>query len=138
MDIWHVLTIITMMVVYLCFAGLWGSLLRDVHERGKWIRAFVFGLCVVLPISLSLPVDLPMNLVVWIIALAVIWLYLQRPGLFSDTQWIRRFSLTYIILMMLLIMVWSILADHPMILIWLGIPASYAAFLGIRKALQGG
>lgn len=126
------ITSILLMVIYLGFAGVWGSLLRQPWQETKWL-GIIFGIFLFLPASLGLPWAIAYQIPAWCLALITIVVFIKRPANFPDWMWQRSFLFGYFGVTMFFVVLWTIIAGQPEFWFWLGIPASLAGLSGFYR-----
>jgi hypothetical protein len=125
-------TPILLMVIYLGYAGVWGSLLRQPWRETKWL-GIIFGIFLFLPASLGLPWEMPYKLSAWSMAAITIAVFMKQPGIFPSWLWQRSFLYGYFGTTMFFVLLWTLITGKPEFWIWLGLPAMLAGVLVFCK-----
>ena len=120
------------MLIYLGYAGVWGSLLRQSWQETKWL-GIIFGIFLFLPASLGLPWAITYKLPAWGLAILTIVVFMKRPTILPG------------MVMATLIFVWIFwdsddfrahMDNHHWRIefwFWLGLPAMLAGVSGLFK-----
>jgi hypothetical protein len=128
-------TWLVVLAVYIGFAGVWGTLIRQ-PNRFRTGLSVGFGLLVILPASLALPFVMYGKLVAWGAALFVTGLFYLKPPKFPAWLWERGFILYYFGMVMFLILAWTASAGDSLAWLWLGLPAGVAGCLAFWRACR--
>ncbi|MEK6256821.1 MAG: hypothetical protein N2C13_05835 [Chloroflexota bacterium] len=133
------LTLPAIVFIYLGFASLQGSLIHWLSaelSKDSVVSGIGYTLLIFLPVSISLPLPLWLRIVVWISAIALIFLFATRPIQFPAWVWSMRFALRYSALMMLLIFAWSVSGHLSAQVTLAAIVAGAAGILAWGKSRQ--
>lgn len=135
MDAFHWLTVLTLLGIYLGFAGTWGSLLRS---AGKGWLAPCYFVFLLLPASLMLPYPDPWREITWAVGLILILLYARIPRLMP--VWLQKqvFIFSYYGTLMFLILIWSTMSGKPGLGLALGLPAALAGLASWLRSISYG
>ena len=126
------ITSFLLMVIYLGFAGAWGSLLRQPWQETKWL-GIIFGFFLFLPASLGLPWTIAYKIPAWCLALITIAVFIKRPAIVPGWLWQRPFLFGYLGVTMFFILLWTIITGQPEFWFWLGIPAMLVGVSGFCR-----
>ncbi len=136
-DTMDVLSYIALLATHLGFAGTLGALVRLVRAQPTPVPAsapVAFGLLIVLPSALALPLPPWLRYAGWLLGVILALAYSTRPANFPPWLWSSHFAYQYLGGLMLLILIWALANGVSPPHLLLGVLAAFAAGMALQRA----
>jgi hypothetical protein len=125
------LSFISLLMLYLGFSATLGILMRTLSQNGR-ITRFVFLAFVIFPYAIALPWELYFNIIAWVLGAVVTFTFFRLSPNSISRQWLEKFTLIYLCLLMVVVSAWSLFYEGQSIL-WM---TAFTLLAGITCAIR--